>query len=101
MKKYVAMCCLSVVYTFFGEMLVFLLADPHALGDTTIYHFLKNGYYIMGFVIVVWTVKVIYRKGFHRNKKELVLDYAIYAVMVMLAYTCTNIVIDTYFAHLV
>lgn len=101
MKKYVAMCCLSVVYTFFGEMLVFLLADPHALGDTTVYSSLKNGYYVMGVVIVVWTVKVIYRRGFHRSKTELLLDYAIYVVIVMLAYTCTNIVIDTYFAHLV
>lgn len=100
MRKYVIMCFLSSMYILIGEMLIFLLADQHALGNTSIYPFFKSAYYIIGVIILIWTVKMIYRKGFHRNKKELIIDYLIYIVIVLLVYTLTNMIIDKYLAHL-
>ncbi len=92
------------MYILIGEMLIFLLADQHALGDTSIYPFFKKPYYIIGVIIVIWTgkmiYKMIYRIGFHRNKKELIIDYLIYIVIVLLVYTLTNMIIDKYLAHL-
>ncbi len=95
----IIMCILTAVYIFFGEILIYTLADQHALGDTKSHLILTIFYYLIALILIFLSAKMIHSKM--RNEKELVLDFMIYAVLIALAYTAASIVIDNHVVHFV
>ncbi len=101
MMRYLKMYFLSAVYIFIGKVLVFMLADQHALGYTNYYYIINIGYYLTAVLIIFWTLKFIYINKLNQGKSEFVLDGGIFVLFVILVYIVATMFIKKYVAHFV
>lgn len=99
--KFLITYLLSFSFIFSGKVFVFMLGDQHALGNSPAYYMTSAAYYIFGMLIVILTLKFIFRQRQTKSSMELVLEILIYVVLLIFAYTSANLFITRYVGHLV
>ncbi|EST54560.1 hypothetical protein T458_12520 [Brevibacillus panacihumi W25] len=99
--KFLLTYLLSFAFIFSGKVFVFMLGDQHALGNSPSYYVTLAAYYICGMLMVMLTLRFIFRQRQTKSSMELVLELGIYVVLIIFAYTSASLFISKYVAHLV
>ncbi|TKI55126.1 hypothetical protein E8L90_06450 [Brevibacillus antibioticus] len=102
MKKiieYLMIYLFSGAFLFFGKVIVYMLGDEHAFGDSAPFYFSYFIYYIVALYIIYLGVK---RLGLNnRRKTNKALDISIFIIYVTLVYLIADAFISKYVVYFV
>ncbi|NQF15358.1 hypothetical protein HPY31_15700 [Brevibacillus sp. HB1.3] len=102
MKKiieYLMIYLISGAFLFFGKVLVYMLGDEHAFGDSAPYYFSYFIYYIVALYIIYLGVKRLRLNNASKTNKAL--DISIFIIYATLVYLIANSFISKYVVYFV
>lgn len=89
--KFLLTYLLSFAFIFSGKVFVFMLGDQHALGNSPSHYMTLVAYYICSMLIVMLTLKFIFRQRHTKSSMKLVLEVVIYVVLIIFAFTSASL----------